>query len=52
MLASVVSELVAWWHTVPRDFAFLLALPFAVAALALTADFVRRRTGRHHHLGE
>lgn len=33
----------AWWDSVPPDFAFLLALPFAVAALGLLGDAVRRR---------
>jgi hypothetical protein len=47
MLASLLSDLSAWWQTVPRDFAFLLALPFLVAAAGLIADLVRRRTRRH-----
>jgi hypothetical protein len=46
MLASLVSDLSAWWHTVPRDFAFLLALPFVVAVAGLISTFVRWRAGR------
>ncbi len=34
---------VAWWHTVTPEFAFLLALPFAVAAAGLAATGLRRR---------
>lgn len=30
-------DLAAWWATVPPEFAFLLAVPFAVAALGLAA---------------
>lgn len=36
----------AWWATVPASFAFLLALPFGVAALGLLGAAVRRRCGR------
>jgi len=32
------NDLTSWWATVPPEFAFLLALPFAVAALGLWAD--------------
>ena len=39
-----VRELVQWLQALPGDFAFLLALPFAVAAAGLWAD--RRRTRR------
>jgi hypothetical protein len=46
MLASLLSDLSAWWQTVPRDFVFLLALPFLVAAAGLIAELVRRRIGR------
>jgi hypothetical protein len=30
-----------WWSTVPPEFAFLLALPFVIAALCLVADRLR-----------
>ncbi len=33
----------AWWASVSPEFAFLLALPFVVAALGLVADRLRRR---------
>ena len=36
----------AWWQTVTPEFAFLLALPFAVAAAGFVGDRVRRRHGR------
>lgn len=32
-----------WWASVPPYFAFLLGLPFAIAALAFLADAIRRR---------
>lgn len=32
----------AWWATLTPAFAFLLALPFVVAAVGLAADCVRR----------
>lgn len=35
-----------WWATVPPEFAFLLALPFVVAAIGLGADTIR---GRKRH---
>lgn len=38
MLHAAWTELAAWWTTVPPEFAFLLGLPFAVAALGLWAD--------------
>ena len=38
----------AWWDTVPPSFAFLLALPFGVAALGLIGDAARRRRRRGH----
>ena len=33
----------AWWQKVTPEFAFLLDLPFGVAALALLGEHVRRR---------
>lgn len=33
----------AWWQTATPEFAFLLDLPFGVAALALLGEHVRRR---------
>ena len=46
MLATFWIDWTAWWDTVPPEFAFLLALPFAVAAVGLAADCVRGRRGR------
>jgi hypothetical protein len=43
---DTLSSLYAWLVTLDRPFAFLLALPFAVAIAGLTSHFVRRRTGR------
>lgn len=39
-------ELWDWLHTLDASFAFLLALPFMVAAAAFLGDWVRRRCGR------
>lgn len=47
MLKNFWFEWTAWWATVTPEFAFLLALPFAVVAVAFVGDFVRaRRRGR------
>jgi hypothetical protein len=43
MLAKLVDDLHDWWATVSPEFAFLLALPFFVAACGLWADCRRRR---------
>ena len=37
-MTSLWADLVSWWHTVPPDFAFLLALPFFVAAVSFIPD--------------
>jgi membrane protein required for beta-lactamase induction len=64
MIDRLWNDIVAWWATVPPDFAFLLMLPFAVAALGIGADAWRRRrrrvagparashrgAGRHRHV--
>jgi hypothetical protein len=42
MLDAFVFDWIAWWATVPREVAFLMALPFVVAAVALLADCLRR----------
>jgi hypothetical protein len=36
-------SLIAWLRSLPPDFAFLLALPFIVAAAGLLGDWVRHR---------
>lgn len=33
----------AWWHTVTPEFAFLLALPFVVAAAGYAAQCLRHQ---------
>ena len=35
-----------WWSTVSPEFAFRLALPFAIVALALLADLWKERRRR------
>jgi hypothetical protein len=40
---AFILDLMAWWATVPRQFAFLMALPFVISAVALIADGLRRR---------
>lgn len=47
MFDETLASLSAWWVTVPASFAFLLALPFAVAAAGLLGDTIRRRCRRH-----
>jgi hypothetical protein len=46
MLAAFWADCAAWWAGVPREFAFLLALPFAVAAAAFVAEWVRHHRRR------
>jgi hypothetical protein len=46
VLPALWSEWLAWWSTVPTEFAFLLALPFAVGAIGLFGDAWRRRRDR------
>lgn len=46
MLDAALASWSAWWYTVTPSFAFLLALPFMVAAAGLIGDAVRRRRGR------
>lgn len=38
---NVIAELVEWFQSLPADFAFLLALPFAVGAAGLAAERYR-----------
>jgi hypothetical protein len=38
--------LVEWFRDLAPDQAFLFALPFLVAVLALTSDWLRQRHGR------
>ena len=38
---TILADLASWWHTVPSDFAFLVALPFFVAAVAFIPDRLR-----------
>lgn len=40
---NLFAEFLDWLLAVPPDFAFLLALPFAVGAAGLLADRARRR---------
>lgn len=45
MLDAALASWSAWWDTVTPSFAFLLALPFMVAAVGLIGDALRRRRG-------
>ncbi|HRE15361.1 MAG TPA: hypothetical protein PLD37_14285, partial [Usitatibacteraceae bacterium] len=40
---NLIQELVQWLQALPGDFAFLLALPFAVGAAGLWAEWRRER---------
>ena len=46
MLKDFWLDLIAWWATVTPEFAFLLALPFGVAAIGLAGEAWRRRRDR------
>jgi hypothetical protein len=43
MSLAWIDEWIAWWDSVPTEFAFLLALPLIVAAAGLWADRPRAR---------
>lgn len=47
MLDAALASWSAWWANVTPSFAFLLALPFIVAAAGLISDAVRSRCGSH-----
>ena len=50
MLKNLWVDWAAWWETVTPEFAFLLALPFVVAAVGLASDWVRQhRNARKQH---
>jgi len=44
-MTAVWANLASWWSTVPPDFAFLVALPFFVAAVALLSDTFHKHFG-------
>lgn len=46
MLHAALATWSAWWDTVPPLFAFMLMLPFAVAALGLLGGALRQRLRR------
>jgi hypothetical protein len=46
MLNELWLQGLAWWSTLPREFAFLLVLPFAVGTIGLVADAWRRHGRR------
>jgi hypothetical protein len=46
MLDTALTSWSAWWQSVPPTFAFLLALPFAVAAAGLLAEGWRQSRQR------
>lgn len=49
MLQDLLSDCAAWWSTVPPEFAFLLALPFGLAAVTLSVDAWRARREHRVH---
>ena len=42
MFETLWIDWTAWWSSVTPGFGFLLALPFAVVAVALLGDLLRR----------
>lgn len=46
MLKNLIVDLSEWWATVAPEFAFLLALPFAIAAAGLLGDAICRSRGK------
>jgi hypothetical protein len=47
MLEAFWLNMAAWWETVTSEFAFMLALPLAVAVVACVGECVRHcRSGR------
>jgi hypothetical protein len=45
MLQDWIEEWAAWWETVSPEFAFLLALPFVIAAASVIGECCRRKHG-------
>lgn len=43
MLQRTFSAWLDWWDALPATWAFLLLLPFAVAAIGLAESWIRRR---------
>lgn len=46
MLMTWREEGATWWSTLSPEFTFVLALPFAIAALALLSDLWKERRRR------
>lgn len=46
MIDTALASWSTWWDTVTPEFAFLLAMPFMVAAVGLIGDAARRRRRR------
>lgn len=42
-----LTDIVDWWLSLPAEWQFLFALPFAVVAAAFLGEWARGR-GRHH----
>lgn len=40
---SLLDEVLQWFSTLPRSFAFLLALPFVIAFVVLLKEMVEHR---------
>ena len=49
-MTALWADLASWWNTVRPDFAFLVALPFFVAAVALLSDKFFPHRGPKEHL--
>ncbi|HEV8553810.1 MAG TPA: hypothetical protein VGR65_10580 [Casimicrobiaceae bacterium] len=44
-----MDEILAWWQSLDRPFAFLVALPFLVAAAAWLGEIIRKQMRRNRH---
>ena len=47
MVQEFWAEWVDWWATLNPEFAFLMAMPFGIAAAALAADAIKDSLSRH-----
>lgn len=47
MIDSTLTEWLTWWDTVSPEFAFLLALPYVVAAIGLFEELTSIRSDQH-----
>ena len=51
VLLVMLGSALAWWQAMPREFEFLLLLPFAIAGVGLAAEAAVAARQRSRHAG-